>query len=41
VSVRTWGFNSPLAHHVTAGHSRCSHSEIGPLLPNFYRTIRV
>src|SRR3954464_137510 len=39
VSVRTWGFNSPLAHHICAGQSTWTGLENWRLLPNFYRTL--
>src|SRR3954454_24189312 len=39
VSVRTWGFNSPLAHHICAGQSTWAGLENWRLLPNFYRTL--
>jgi hypothetical protein len=39
VSERTWGFNSPLAHHIYAGQAPPARRENWRLLPNFYRTM--
>ena len=40
VSVRTWGFKSPLAHSVVAGHRLRAGRDSARLLPDFYRCAR-
>ena len=40
VAARSWGFKSPLAHHVFAGQAGCETGDLGGLLPDFYRCAR-